>query len=122
MVDGVNIATGRAFFGRCRQAAIARTMSINRQNYLVDAVAGAFMVNDGAGTELGDGQEAGTGEKIISSSLPPPAGYIRGEGEAGKVITGEEPFTGKVAVTLEVSLICGWGRGEECNVGCGLGP
>ena len=39
-------------------------------NSFVDDVFGAFVVDEGAGAEFGDGEEAGPGDELV---LPPPA-------------------------------------------------
>jgi len=72
--------------------------------------------------EFGDGQEAGTGEKVVAPLAETAAGDIGGEGEAGEVVTREEAFTGEIAVTVEVGLDGVGRRREQLDLGLRLGP
>jgi len=40
----------------------------HRQNGLVDDVSGSFVIDEGARAELGNGEKAGTGKKLVATS------------------------------------------------------
>jgi hypothetical protein len=57
--DGMQITAGSALLSRGGQHVLTFRLAIHRHDDLVDAIARAFVVDNGSGTEFGNGQEPG---------------------------------------------------------------
>ena len=88
---------------------------------LVHPIPCALVVDERAGSELRNGEEARAGNVFVSSLVPVPARNVGGDREPGKVVAGEEPFRREVPVRVEVPFVDPFGLGEEANLALGLG-
>ena len=83
---------------------------------LVDAVARALVVDQGARAELGDGQETRARHELVASLALAAAGHIRRERQAREVVAGQEALRGEVAVGVEVAFVDAFGLGEQADL------
>lgn len=88
---------------------------------LVNAVAGAFVINESAGAELGNGQETRAGDELIAPFSPAPARDIGRKRQAREVVAGQKSFGGKIAVRIEVAFVDAFRLGQQSNLALGLG-
>ena len=87
---------------------------------LVHPVTRALVVDQGAGTELGDGEKAGAGDVLVASGAPAPGRHVGGDREPGEVVAGQEAFRREVPVGVEVAFVDAFGLGEEADLALGL--
>ena len=120
--DRVEVAADRALLGALGSRAVCVGILAlgHRQVDLVDDVARAFVVDDGARAELGDGQEARPGQEFVGVALDAPAGDIGRERQAREAVAGQEAFAGEVAVGVEVGLDDVLGFGQQLDLALGL--
>ena len=75
----------------------------HRHHYLIDLVAGAFVVDERARTKFCNRQETGARKKTVRLFLTPPGNICR-ERQTGEAIPGQEAFGGEIAIGIEVGL------------------
>jgi hypothetical protein len=118
---GLDRAAGAAAEGSGAQTIRAALLSLGAEDDLVDLEARSFVVDDRAGSELGDGEEARAREElVVGAAAAASAGQVGREREAREVVAGEETFAGEVAVGVEVGVELSLGRGEQIELGVGL--
>ena len=90
------------------------------QDDAVDEVARAFVVDDRAGTKLGDRQEPGPGKEFVATLPGPPTRDVGREGKPRKVVAWQEALAGKVPVAVEVGLGDVFSLGQQFELRFGL--
>ena len=87
---------------------------------LVHPVARALVVDQRAGAELRDGEEAGAGDELVTPLAPAPARHVGGDRQPGEVVAGEEALRREIAVGVEVPLVDPLRFGEQADLALGL--
>src|SRR5712692_9167111 len=100
----MQITAGSTLLGRGGQHVLTFCLAIHRHDDLVDAIARAFVVDNGSGAEFGNGQEPGPRQEFIAPVLLAPARNIGGERQPWEVIAWQEALTGEVPVAVKVRL------------------
>src|SRR5262245_14774266 len=96
-------------------------VSLDGENDLVDHVARALVVDDAARAELGDCEEARTGEELVHTPLLATAGQESRQRKAWEVVPWKEALAREVAIAVEVGVRRRRSLEEQPKLGLGLG-
>jgi len=93
------------------------------EDHTVYEVAGALVIDGCPRAELGDGEEAGSGEELLAVVAAARARDEGGDREPREAVAGEEAFACEVAAAVEVRESDAVGLGdEEVQLRLGLAP